>query len=78
VAPAWVNTPAIAALVEQGYLDPAPVEQRTPMGRFADPREIGEVFEFLASDRASFVTGTVVKADGGMTVQFPLPKDTPA
>lgn len=73
VAPAWVRTPAIDGLITSGYLDPDPVIGRTPMGRFAEPREIGEVFEFLASPRASYVTGAVLKADGGMTVQFPLP-----
>jgi len=74
VAPAWVKTPAIASLIERGFLNPLPVEKRTPMNRFAYPSEIGEVIEFLASERSSFVTGTVVKADGGMSVQFPLPE----
>lgn len=73
VAPAWVRTPAIAGLIDSGFLDPSPVEARTPLGRFAEPREIAEVIEFLASERASYITGQIVKADGGMTVQFPLP-----
>lgn len=73
VAPAWVKTPAIASLIEDGYLDPLPVEARTAMHRFAEPGEVGEAIEFLASGRASFITGTVLKVDGGMTVQFPLP-----
>ena len=36
-----------------------------PMGRVAQPSEIAEVVEFLLSDRASFVTGTQIVADGG-------------
>lgn len=39
-----------------------------PIGRAAQPQEIAEVVAFLASDRASFMVGSVVMADGGMTV----------
>jgi NAD(P)-dependent dehydrogenase (short-subunit alcohol dehydrogenase family) len=35
--------------------------------RIADPREIGEAVAFVASDRASFMTGSSVMVDGGMT-----------
>ncbi|WP_370950320.1 SDR family oxidoreductase [Amycolatopsis sp. cg5] len=38
-----------------------------PLGRPARPREIGDVIAFLASERASFINGTVVTADGGRT-----------
>jgi 3-oxoacyl-[acyl-carrier protein] reductase len=38
-----------------------------PLGRAADPEEIASVIVFLASARASFVTGTIVHADGGAT-----------
>jgi 3-oxoacyl-[acyl-carrier protein] reductase len=37
----------------------------TPLGRQGQPEEIGDVVAFLASDAASFVTGTTVVADGG-------------
>ncbi|MFN8025789.1 MAG: SDR family oxidoreductase [Acidimicrobiia bacterium] len=42
-----------------------------PMRRAAEPEEIGEVACFLASDRASFVTGAVVPVDGGITAVMP-------
>lgn len=42
--------------------------QGAPIGRAADAREIAEVVAFLASDRASFIVGSVVMADGGYSV----------
>jgi len=42
-------------------------EQRIPLGRYAKPEEIAAVAVFLASDRASYVTGTVISMDGAAT-----------
>ncbi len=39
--------------------------QRTPLKRLGTPEEIANVFLFLASDQASFITGSVISVDGG-------------
>jgi len=42
--------------------------RKAPIGRAARPEEIAEVVAFLASERASYMVGAVVMADGGMSV----------
>jgi NAD(P)-dependent dehydrogenase (short-subunit alcohol dehydrogenase family) len=43
----------------------ARVLSRTPLGRVGDAREIGDVVAFLASDKASYITGETIYVDGG-------------
>ncbi|MFQ5889821.1 MAG: SDR family NAD(P)-dependent oxidoreductase [Gemmatimonadota bacterium] len=43
------------------------IEREVPLGRFGTPQEIADLVVFLASERASFVTGACVVADGGQT-----------
>jgi NAD(P)-dependent dehydrogenase (short-subunit alcohol dehydrogenase family) len=72
VCPGWVDTPinhAHAAMLgglEHVY---ATIDSFQPIGRPGRPEEIAHVVLFLASDEASFMTGSVVVADGGMTAQ---------
>jgi 3-oxoacyl-[acyl-carrier protein] reductase len=37
-----------------------------PVGRYGDPREYADVVTFLASERASYITGSVIRIDGGL------------
>ena len=40
-------------------------EQQIPMGRLGEPREFAALVAFLASERASYITGTSIQVDGG-------------
>ena len=43
------------------------VKDKLPRGRFGDPREVAELVAFLASDRAAFIAGACITADGGQS-----------
>ncbi|WP_300302024.1 SDR family NAD(P)-dependent oxidoreductase [Ferrovibrio sp.] len=43
------------------------IEREVPLNRFASPEEIADIVVFLASARASFITGSCIVADGGQT-----------
>lgn len=67
IHPGIVDTP-----LQAPYLTDAirkEFETGIPLGRIARPREIANVALFLASDESSFVTGSVIVADGGMTAK---------
>ena len=42
--------------------------ERIPMGRWAEPEEVAPAFVFFASDGASYVTGQILSADGGLSI----------
>ncbi len=58
----------LTEMLEQVASDKSVVDRilsRTPMGRFGEPSEIAAIAAFLASDDASYITGTTIYADGG-------------
>ena len=64
VGPGSIDTDMLAGVVG----DPSAMEKvlsRTPLGRIAEPREVADVVAFLASDKASYVTGETIYIDGG-------------
>lgn len=72
ICPGWVDTPINYAHAEMmGGLDKiyAEIDKFQPIGRPGEPIEIAHLALFLASDESSFMTGSIVSADGGMTAQ---------
>lgn len=64
VGPGSIDTPMMATVND----DPAAMERimmRTPMKRVGGAREIADIVAFLASDKASYITGETIYADGG-------------
>ena len=58
----------LTAMAEQAWSDPAkraPMLQRIPLGRFAEPDEVAAVIVFLLGDDAAMVHGSCIDVDGG-------------
>jgi dihydroanticapsin dehydrogenase len=70
ICPGWVDTPINYAHADllgglQKVYDG--ISSFQPIGRPGEPREIAHLVLFLASDEASFITGSIISADGGMS-----------
>ncbi len=63
VAPGFVETDMTASFRENAEL-----EKSIPLGRFAKAEEVAEVVRFLASPAADYITGEVVRVDGGLAI----------
>ena len=63
IAPGFVSTDMTAGLSEDRQKE---ILGQVPLGRYADPSEIGDVAVFLGSDAAGYITGAVIPVDGGL------------
>jgi NAD(P)-dependent dehydrogenase (short-subunit alcohol dehydrogenase family) len=67
IAPGLVKTEFARALWEDQARAAERIEA-TPLRRLGEPRDIGGIAVFLASDAAAFITGQCIVADGGVTI----------
>ncbi len=65
VAPGFTMTDIIKTMPEKVI---AAMKSKTPLGRLGEPIDIANAYLFLASDEASFITGAVLRVDGGIVV----------
>jgi len=65
VAPGVINTDMVQVLGEETLKELA---EQTPLGRLGTPEDIAHAVSFFASEKASFITGQVLTADGGFIV----------
>lgn len=73
VTPGTIEVERIRTLVEE-IGDEVYDMDRLPLGRLGDPEEVAELCLFLASDRASYITGEDVRIDGGVGITAGLYK----
>ncbi|OED41427.1 2-deoxy-D-gluconate 3-dehydrogenase [Chromatiales bacterium (ex Bugula neritina AB1)] len=67
VAPGWIETEMTQGLREAPEREQA-ILARTPMNRWGKAGEVGNLVEWLLSDKASFVTGAIYPVDGGYLI----------
>ncbi len=65
VAPGYIRTPLVAALIEDRKIDVDRIQRRTPLTRMGEPTEIAQAIAYLSSEWAAFVTGATLSVDGG-------------
>ncbi len=63
VSPGPILTDMLAALPEEQQVSYA---EAVPLGRLGNPEEVADLISFLASDKASYITGAVIPVDGGL------------
>jgi len=67
VAPGMIETEMLKQVIDEGLIDVPSYMAHTPLKRFGRPEEIAEAVLYLASERASYLTGQVIVPDGGWT-----------
>jgi NAD(P)-dependent dehydrogenase (short-subunit alcohol dehydrogenase family) len=67
IAPGYIRTELVQGVIDQGVMDVAAVQRRTPQHRIGEVEDVIGLALFLASDESAFMTGSVVTVDGGWT-----------
>ena len=72
VCPSWVRTPMLEEEIRLNPSVPDTIKAACPFGRIAEPEEVADVIVFLCSPGASYVTGTGLIIDAGLTLTLHL------
>jgi NAD(P)-dependent dehydrogenase (short-subunit alcohol dehydrogenase family) len=67
ICPGYIETPLLERWFATGIVTRDEVLKFHPLGRIGTPNDVAEVALFLASEAASFISGTSITVDGGMT-----------
>jgi NAD(P)-dependent dehydrogenase (short-subunit alcohol dehydrogenase family) len=67
IHPGGIHTPMFVPMIGDGLRD-SPEALHVPMGRYGEPREVAEAILFLAGDDSTYITGSSLPVDGGLTV----------
>jgi 3-oxoacyl-[acyl-carrier protein] reductase len=67
IAPGYIRTELVQGVIDKGILPVGAIEKRTPQGRIGEVKDLLGLAVYLASDEASFMTGSIVNIDGGWT-----------
>lgn len=67
IAPGYIRTELVQGVIDKGILPVGAIEKRTPQGRIGEVTDLLGLAVYLASDEASFMTGSIVSIDGGWT-----------
>jgi gluconate 5-dehydrogenase len=70
IAPGWIASDMLDKALSGDEARKAKILGRTPLGRFGEPEDIGWAAVYLASPAAKFVTGIVLRVDGGAAEGF--------
>jgi NAD(P)-dependent dehydrogenase (short-subunit alcohol dehydrogenase family) len=74
ICPGWVDTPFLKPLWEAvgGWTGRAALRASAPLGRMATAEDVAASVVFLASDEASFISGSAFTIDGGAAAGIPI------
>lgn len=65
VAPGFISTEMVQSVPEKVI---EMMKEKIPLGRLGEPREVANLYLFLASDESDYINGAVISIDGGITV----------